>query len=103
MFPALTDFPLDPVIGVHPAAQRIYLRLIALLDFSAPRDVKAWVLAEELCMKKTTVIHAFTTLVDRGFLIDHGRSMNNVRRFTLAWSRPVTDSGSAPQRTPTAA
>lgn len=100
MFPALTDFPLDPVIGCHPAAQRIYLRLIALLDFSEPRDVKAWVLADELLMRKATVIKALGILVDRGFLIDRGRSMNNVRKFTLAWSRPH---GSTPQRTATAA
>lgn len=88
MFPALTDFPLDPIVAAHPASQRVYLRLIAVLDFTTPRDVKSWVLAEELLVKKSTVIGALTLLIERGFLIDHGRSMNNVRRLTLAWSRP---------------
>lgn len=102
MFPALTEFPLDPIIAAHPASQRVYLRLVAVLDFTTPRDVKAWVLAEELCLKKITVIHALTLLVDRGFLIDRGRSMNRVRRLTLAWSRPAAG-GSALEGTAPAA
>lgn len=88
MFPALTDFPLDPIVAAHPASQRVYLRLIAVLDFTTPRDVKSWVLAEELLLKKSTVIHALSLLIERGFLLDCGRSQNNVRRLKLAWSRP---------------
>lgn len=100
MFPALTDLPLDPIIATHPAATRVYLRLLALLDFSEVRAVKAWALADELFVQKATVIQAFQVLVDRGFLIDQGRSVNNVRLFTLAWSRPA---GSKPERPANAA
>ena len=94
-FPALLALPNDPVIATHPIAQRIYLSLLSTLDFVEPRDAKAWVIARELKVRPQTVNSSFDTLVERGFLTDHGRSVNNVRRFTLAWAQ----SGIASQRT----
>jgi predicted transcriptional regulator len=86
-FPALLALATDPVIARHPIAQRVYLHILNSLDFSQPRDVKGWVIAKELKVRPQTVNSSFDTLVERGFLTDHGRSLNNVRRFTLAWAQ----------------
>ena len=94
-FPALLALATDPVIATHPIAQRVYLHVLATLDFSEPRDVKGWLVAEQLKVRAQTVNSSFDTRVERGFLTDHGRSVNNVRRFTLAWAQ----SGIALQRT----
>jgi predicted transcriptional regulator len=95
-FPALLALATDPVISKHPIAQRVYLHVLATLDFSQPRDVKGWVIAKELKVRPQTVYGSLDTLVARGFLTDHGRSVNNVRRFTLAWAQPLS---ALPRRT----
>jgi predicted transcriptional regulator len=94
-FPALLALATDPVIATHPTAQRVYLHILNSLDFSQPRDVKGWVIAKELKVRTQTVYVSLDTLVERGFLVDQGRSVNNVRRFTLAWAQ----SDHASQRT----
>jgi DNA-binding IclR family transcriptional regulator len=81
-FPALLALATDPVIAT-------------ILDFSEPRDIKAWLVADQLHVRKQTVISSLDTLVARGFLTDHGRSLNRVRSFTLAWAQ----SGIASERT----
>ena len=48
------------------------------------QDVKAWLLAEQLGMGRDSVNGALNLLVDRGYLIDHGRGQNKVRRLTVA-------------------
>jgi hypothetical protein len=82
-FPALLALATDPVIATHPTAQRVYLHILSMLDFAEPRDVKAWLIADQLKVRKQTVMASFDILVERGFLTDHGRSLNSVRRFTL--------------------
>lgn len=98
-FPALLSLPDDPVISAHHAAVRLYLKLLGILDFNEPRDVKAWGLAEFLRVEPRTVYGCLTMLVRRGYLIDHGRRngrKNMPRRFTLAWS---CEAGRVPERT----
>lgn len=87
LFPALEPLPLDPVVAAHPVALRAYLRLLWQLDFSEPRPVKAWGLAEELCVRPQTASRAMDVLVRRGYLKDHGRGPKRVRLFTLVWSK----------------
>ena len=86
LFPALEPLALDPVVAGHPVALRAYLRMLWMLDFSEPRAIKAWALAEELCVRPQTAAASLDLLVERGFLRDHGRGPNRVRLFTLVWS-----------------
>ncbi len=88
-FPAWFDFYKDPVIRRHPVACAIYASLVEdSRTFYDPRPVKAWALARELKVEKKHVLAALNLLVKRGFLIEHARSLNRVRSFTVVISRP---------------
>lgn len=99
-YPAWFDFHKHPVIRRSPACGSVYASMVGLENiFFHPRPVKAWVMAEALQLKKSTVLKALDTLVHHGFLIEHERDEKNVRRFTVALVV-----SSAPERThPTAA
>lgn len=57
-----------------------------------PQEVKAWLLAERVKMRKQTVLRALDLMVARGFLLDHGRAENNVRRVSIASTRDIPPS-----------
>lgn len=97
MLPALDQLMLDPIIAERPAVHRVYWLLLKTLDVNEVRHVKAWTVAETLKLNKKTVFKALELLVDRGYLIEHDRTTNNIRQFTLAYSR-----SSIPKRTPPA-
>lgn len=90
MIPAWFDFHKDRVMQHHPAACTVYASLLSLENilFEA-RPIKAWVLAEALGMEKETVLKALNLLVDRGYVVEHGRSANNVRVFSVAAIRKL--------------
>lgn len=91
IYAAWFDLHNDDVVVDHPTAMRVYARLLRNpLIFMQPQDVKGWVMAGEMGVKPKSVYRAIDLLVERGYAIDHGRSMNNVRRLTLAIERPKT-------------
>lgn len=87
-FPAWYDLHKDRVIAANPSTIRVYAHLL-----ENPRctfeiqDVKAWLVAETLGMARNSVNDALDLLINRGYLIDHGRGQNNVRRITVAIHR----------------
>jgi hypothetical protein len=102
IYAAWFDIHNDDEIVDHPTALRVYARLLRNpLIFMQPQDVKAWTLAEDMRVKRESVQVALSLLIDRGYVIDHGRSQNNVRRLTLAMERAPQspDVGSAPKGT----
>jgi Mn-dependent DtxR family transcriptional regulator len=88
MFAAWFEIHDDDTIVDSPTALRVYARLLRNpLIFTEPQDVKAWVLAGEMKVHPTSVQAAIQLLVDRGYVIDHGRGVHNVRRLTIAIAR----------------
>jgi hypothetical protein len=84
-FPAWFAFYRDPAMIRQPSACVVYAALLGIERiFYDPHPVKAWVLADELGLKKGTVLHALDALVAGGYLVEHDRSANNVRTFTVA-------------------
>ena len=84
-YPAWFDLHKDPVIAQSPSASRVYAYLLEnpRCQFEI-QDVKAWLIAEQRGMARDSVNKALDLLVDRGYLIEHGRGQNNVRRLTVA-------------------
>lgn len=84
-YPAWFDFHRNQAMRRHPACGNVYAAMLCLENvFFEPRAVKAWVLAEALELEKETVLRALNLLVEHGFLVEHARGQNNVRRFTVA-------------------
>lgn len=104
-FPAWRAFYRDPVIRRNHAAAQVYAALLGLGDMIMyePRAVKAWVLAEAEGLKKETVLRALNLLVARGYVIEHARAPNNVRRFTIATNVSEPDTSSPKRTEPSAA
>lgn len=100
IFPALLEFPRDRAVATHPATIILYLYLLAELD-REPRRVKVWMVADDLRLRKATVIAALNRLVAHGYLVEHAREERKVRQFSLAFTRakpPAAISG-VPART----
>lgn len=89
IYAAWFDLHNDDVIVAHPTALRVYARLVRNpLIFMHAQDVKAWVYAAEMKVQPRSVYAAINLLIARGYAIDHGRSVNRVRRLTLTMERP---------------
>lgn len=84
-FPAWFDLHRDSVIASHPSAGRVYAYLLEnpRCQFEI-QDVKAWLIAEQRGMARDSVNKALDLLIERGYIIEHGRGQNNVRRLTVA-------------------
>lgn len=89
LYPAILDLIDDDVISAHPTAFRVYVRLLRRHPniFMHAQDVKVWAVAKGLRTNNREVIAALNLLVRRGYLLEHGRGLNNVRQFTLASER----------------
>jgi hypothetical protein len=88
IYAAWFDLHSDDSVVDHPIALRVYARLVRNpLIFMQPQDVKAWALAAEMHVNKQSVSAALALLIKRGYAIEHGRSVHNVRRLTLAMER----------------
>lgn len=88
-FPAWFDLNRDPAIAAKPSAQRVYAHLIETYPriFFEPTDAKAWLIAETTHLHRDSVNEGLNLLLARGYLLDHGRGLNNVRRVTVAITR----------------
>lgn len=82
--PAIYDLLADD--RVSRTAHKVYVRLLQTHPriLSEPTEVKAWALARQLGTHRDRVNEAIERLLERGYLIDHGRGTNNVRRITVA-------------------
>ena len=103
MFAAWFDIHDDAAVVDHPTALRVYARLLRNARiFTEPQDVKAWALAAELRTHRDRVNAALDLLVERGYLVDHERGLNRVRRLTVAIVRqgqnPVVESDPLPTK-----
>jgi DNA-binding MarR family transcriptional regulator len=87
-FPAWFELYRDRIISQKPSACRVYAYLLEnpRCQFEI-QDVKAWLVAEELGMARDSVNEALNLLIQRGYVLDHGRGQNNVRRLTVAITR----------------
>jgi DNA-binding MarR family transcriptional regulator len=87
-FPAWFEIHRDEVIAERPSAFRVYAFLLenprALYEIQEP---KAWFIAEQRKMSPDSVNEALDLLIERGYLIFHGRGQNNVRRVSVATIR----------------
>lgn len=102
IYAAWFDLHNDDVVVDHPTAMRVYARLLRNpLIFMLPQDVKGWLIADDMKVQPRSVYRAIDLLIERGYVIDHGRGTNNVRRLTLAMERPKTapEITHAPKRT----
>lgn len=97
------SLPRDKALKSRPTVQMVYVFLLTELDFVEARRVKIAIRAEELEIRKQTMIDALNLLVKRGYLCEHERDSTGVRRFTLAWSRSTEVTSGSPERTPSAA
>lgn len=88
-FPAWFDLNRDPVIRDKPSAYSVYAHLIETYPriFFEPTDAKAWLIAEVTGLARDSVNESLDLLINRGYLILHGRGLNNVRRVTMAITR----------------
>lgn len=88
-WPAWFELNKDPIVRARPAAQNVYSYLIEHYPriFFEPQDVKAWAIAEALHIARDSANHALDLLIERRYLLDHGRGQNNVRRVTIALTR----------------
>lgn len=90
IFPAWFDLATDDEIAAQPTALRVYARLIKDYHpsiFFAPQEVKAWALAEMLGTHRDRVADAIALLIERGYVVEHGRAMSNVRLLILPMER----------------
>jgi DNA-binding MarR family transcriptional regulator len=73
-------------------AWRVYMRLVRTNPtiFHEPRSIKMWRIAHDLKVEKRTVIEAVNLLLRRGYLIDCGRGVANIRRVQVAIIRSST-------------
>ena len=88
IYSAWFDLHNDDVVVAHPTALRVYAHLLRNpMIFMQAQDVKAWAIAKQLKTNKGRVLKALNLLVGRGYVIEHDRGANNVRRVTLAMER----------------
>jgi hypothetical protein len=67
---------------------RVYRKLLDRSGiFEVPQDVKAWALALQVKSSPVRVNAALDLLVEHGYVLEHGRGLNNVRRLTVAADR----------------
>lgn len=92
----------DDAVVDHPTALRVYARLLrrGAAIFRTPQAVKIWLLAEQMRAHRESVIVALDLLIRRGYVVEHGREMNNVRRITIAKIRAESQAGSQRGRPP---
>ena len=95
-FPALHAATADDELLRQPSALALYYHLVSTLDFTQARRVKVWSIAGRLHMKRDTVREALGLLLLRGYLAEHARDVDNVRRMTLVWSFPAEEVGRLP-------
>lgn len=61
-----------------------------LLDFAEQRAIPMQLVAQYASMDRADATRCVQTLIDWGYVIEHGRGKRGVRLLTLAWSvRPV--------------
>jgi Fe2+ or Zn2+ uptake regulation protein len=83
-FPAWFDFQRDRVVADSPTVSRVYAFLLENPRCFEKQDVKAWLIAEQRGMARDSVNRALDLLVERGYLIEHGRGLNKVRCLSVA-------------------
>lgn len=89
-YAAWFDLHRDPVIARRPTALRVYAALVGeQRGFYEPCGCKAWAMAAMLDVKTESVLEALNVLVDRGYLVEHDRGENQVRRFTIVFQRGI--------------
>ena len=88
IYPAWFDFINDDAVVDHPAAFRLYGRLLRnpYILFK-PYTFKEWFYAEQMKTDRKTVRRAIRLLIARGYVLDHGRGQNNTRTITIATER----------------
>ncbi len=87
-FAAWFDLHADDVVAEQPTALRVYawlLRNDRILE--EPQEIKAWVVAEQLHVHRDSVKAALMVLIERGYVVEHPRGYNNVRRLSVATER----------------
>jgi hypothetical protein len=88
IYAAWFDLHNDDAVIDHPTAMRVYARLVRNpLIFLTPQEIKTWALADDMHTHRDRVKAALDLLVERGYVIEHPRGTNGVRRLTLAMDR----------------
>lgn len=102
-FAAWFELHADDAIVAHPTALRVYALLLRNPKiFTEPQDTKVWWLAEKLNTERETVRKALELLIEHGYVVEHPRGFNNVRRVTVAAIRPEGWQGNPPPSSVTA-
>jgi hypothetical protein len=94
LFPALMDLLENAELMEQPLVWRIYRQLTKEPRIlTQPRDLKAASLVLQVgrnphsSRHRTQVRRALRVLIEQGFVVEHGRGANNMRRVTLAFDR----------------
>jgi hypothetical protein len=61
--------------------------LSPMLRFDVAREIKVTGVQMRARVSRRSTIDALQWLIERGYLIEHGRGHNQMRRLTLAWAR----------------
>jgi hypothetical protein len=88
-FPAWLELIDDDEVVDHPTALRLYVRLIRSypLIFYKPHHVKVDYWAEQLHTHRDRVSAALRLLIAKGYIVETGRTINNVREVMVALER----------------
>lgn len=90
MYPAWFDVHQDTEVAKRPTALRVYAYLLrdprALFH---PVPFKVEIVAAQLRTHRDRITEAVELLLSRGYVLDHGRGSNNVRRLTIALVREL--------------
>jgi hypothetical protein len=98
IYPAFLDLIRDDEIADHPTALRLYVRLLGEypLILVKPHHVKAEYWAGRLSVRRDSITAALRLLIDRGYLVEIGRTTNNVREVMFAIERTCSPNQAAP-------
>lgn len=95
IFPALLDAAKDPVFVDRPSAFLLYGRLLAVLEFTQFRRVRAGRLAADMHVRPDTVYAGLKILRDAGY-IERGDRLLDVYTYRLVYS--LAQSEPSPKR-----
>lgn len=76
--------------GFTDTAIKVYIRIWRMGGLE-PTSVKETVLARALGTTRETVRNAIRWLIARGYVIDHGRGLFNVRKLQIVLLRQLAD------------
>jgi hypothetical protein len=87
-FPAYAQLADEPALSA--ATWRVYMHCLTCLNLVEPCPIKVWAVAMELGVSESTARQALEWLIERRYLVGHGRGVRRVRTLRLAYTKAET-------------